>query len=68
MKNVILVGLVALGLAACGNAPEAEVVADTVAEDSAVAAPLVEAEVPAVDAAVEAPVADATVVEAPVAE
>ena len=68
MKKSILVGLVALGLTACGNAPETEVVADTVAEEAVVAAPLVEAEVPAVDAAVEAPVADATVVEAPVAE
>ena len=54
MKKSILVGLVALGLTACGNAPEAEVVADTVAEEAVVAAPLVEAEVPAADAVVEA--------------
>ena len=69
MKKSILVGLVALGLAACGNAPEAEVAADKAVENSAVAAPLAEAEVPAADAAVEAATAaDATVVEAPVAE
>ena len=54
MKKSILVGLVALGLTACGNAPEAEVVADKAVEDSVVAAPLVEAEVPAADAVVEA--------------
>ena len=70
MKKSILVGLVALGLAACGNVPEAEVAADKAAEDSAVAAPLAEAEVPAADAAVvveEAPAAE-VVDAAPVAQ
>jgi hypothetical protein len=57
MKKSILVGLVALGLVACGGAPEAEVAADKAAEDSAVAAP-----------AEEAAPADAAVVEAPAAE
>ncbi len=59
MKKSILVGLVALGLVACGAAPEAEVAADKAAEDAAVAAPA---------EAVEAPAADAAVVEAPAAE
>ena len=69
MKKSILVGLVALGLAACGNAPEAEVAADKAVENSAVAAPLAEAEVPAADAAVveEAPAAE-VVEAAPVAQ
>jgi hypothetical protein len=69
MKKSILVGLVALGLVACGAAPEAEVAADKAAEDSAVAAPLAEAEVPAADAAVveEAPAAE-VVEAAPVAQ
>ena len=53
MKKSILVGLVALGLVACGNAPEAEVAADKAAEEAVVATPA------------EAPAADAAVVEAP---
>ena len=58
MKKSILVGLVALGLVACGGAPEAEVAADKAAEDSAVAAPAEEA----------APADAAVVEEAPAAE
>ena len=38
MKKSILVGLVALGLVACGGAPEAEVAADKSAEEAVVAA------------------------------
>jgi uncharacterized protein YcfL len=64
MKNVILVGLVALGLVACGAKEEAVVVEETPAAEAA--AP---AEAPAADAAVvEAPAADAAVVEAPAAQ
>jgi uncharacterized protein YcfL len=59
MKNVILVGLVALGLVACGSKEEVVVEAAPAAE---VAAPAEEA------APVEAPAADAAVVEAPAAE
>jgi uncharacterized protein YcfL len=65
MKNVILVGLVAFGLVACGAKEEAVVVEETPAAEAA--AP-VEAEAPAADAAVEAAPADAAVVEAPVAQ
>ena len=66
MKNVILVGLVAFGLVACGAKEEAVVVEETPAAE--VAAP-VEAEVPAADAAVveEAPAAE-VVEAAPVAQ
>lgn len=52
MKNVILVGLVAFGLVACGAKEEAVVVEET---------PAVEAAAPA-EAPVEAPAADAAVV------
>ena len=66
MKNVILVGLVAFGLVACGAKEEAVVVEETPAAE--VAAP-VEAEAPAADAAVEAtPAADAAVAEVPAAQ
>jgi len=66
MKNVILVGLVAFGLVACGAKEEAVVVEETPAAE--VAAP-VEAEAPAADAAVEAPAEAAPVAaEAPVAQ
>jgi uncharacterized protein YcfL len=51
MKNVILVGLVAFGLVACGAKEEAVVVEET---------PTAEAAAPA-----EAPAADVAVVEAP---
>lgn len=62
MKNVILVGLVAIGLVGCGTKEEAAVEAAPAAE---VAAP---AEEPAADAAVEAaPAADA-VAEVPAAQ
>jgi hypothetical protein len=65
MKNVILVGLVAFGLVACGAKEEA-VVVEEAAPAAEVAAP---AEAPAADAAVvEAPAADAAVVEAPAAD
>ncbi len=65
MSKSILVGLVALGLVACGGAPEAEVAADKAAEEAVVAAPAEEA--PAAEVAVEAaPAADAAV--APAAE
>jgi hypothetical protein len=64
MKNVILVGLVALGLVACGAKEEAVVVEETPAVEAAAPA---EAEAPAADAAVEAAPADAAV-EAPVAQ
>ena len=64
MKNVILVGLVAFGLVACGAKEEAVVVEETPAAE--VAAP---AEAPAADAAVEAtPAADAAVAEVPAAQ
>jgi hypothetical protein len=67
MKKSILVGLVALGLVACGGAPEAEVAADKAAEEAAVAAAPAE-EVPAAEVAVEAaPAADAAE-KAPVAK
>ena len=62
MKNVILVGLVALGLVACGAKEEAVVVEE--------AAPVAE-EAAAPAEAVEAPAADVTaepVVETPVAQ
>jgi uncharacterized protein YcfL len=66
MKNVILVGLVAFGLVACGAKEEAVVVEETPAAE--VAAP-VEAEAPAADAAVEAPAEAAPVAaEAPVVQ
>ncbi len=67
MKNVILVGLVAFGLVACGAKEEAVVVEETPAAEAAAPA---EAEAPAADAAVveEAPAADAAVVEAPAAQ
>ena len=62
MKNVILVGLVAFGLVACGAKEEAVVVEETPAAE--VAAP-VEAEAPAADAAVvEAPAEAAPAAEA----
>jgi ribonucleoside-diphosphate reductase alpha chain len=65
MKNVILVGLVALGLVACGAKEEA-VVVEEAAPAAEVAAP---AEAPAADAAVvEAPAADAAVAEVPAAQ
>jgi hypothetical protein len=64
MNKLILVGLVTLGLVACGAKEEAVVVEETPAAEAA--AP---AEAPAADAAVvEAPVADAAVVEAPAAQ
>jgi hypothetical protein len=56
MSKSILVSLVALGLVACGGAPEAEVAADKAAEEAVVATPA------------EAPAADAAVVEAPAVE
>jgi hypothetical protein len=67
MSKSILVGLVALGLVACGGAPEAEVAADKAAEEAVVAAPAEEA--PAADAVVaeEAPAAEVAV-EAPAAQ
>ena len=63
MKNVFLVGLVALGLVACGAKEEAVVVEEAPAVEAA--APAEEA--PAADVAVEAAPADAAV-EAPVAQ
>ena len=50
MSKSILVSLVALGLVACGGAPEAEVATDKAAEEAVVAAPAEEA--PAADAVV----------------
>ncbi len=63
MNKLILVGLVTLGLVACGAKEEAVVVEETPAAEAA--AP---AEAPAADAAVEAAPADAAVVEAPAAQ
>ena len=54
MKNVILVGLVAFGLVACGAKEEAVVVEETPAVEAAAPA---EAEAPADAAVVEVPAA-----------
>jgi hypothetical protein len=74
MKNVILVGLVALGLVACGAKEEAVVVEETPTAEAAApaeapAADVAVVEAPAADAAVEAPAEAAPVAaEAPVVQ